>query len=414
MKRSASCELVNVSSRLKVEETVKLFYILPFSEIAKQMKFDSYNTMLRLNKFFNSCFKDMWRFVLENPEMISCTDRVFHDKLIIAIHNSCPNAIDIYTAWRPWNAPTKTEDLSTRVLYGPIPQHIKVCKYPEEWLIKHLDELQVDGAISLDLAMQGYSDTVILLLAFKRMDKQRFSWWIPGDNINVTQVRTLKKYFDLEFAISDPAFASIVYHQPSFELMKLYPSWQSLDLFIEYRDSTNDPYTKQMLLDLGFDTAKILLCPKFYCIPPVWVFEEFLGDDSQHVDPNKLDFLLTPSKISCMGLIYAYDLPTKLCFNFRAIVIRPYFQRLKVWSYVFKKLVISLHRHLRLRVFLCSCDFEYTVEDFEFCGILDQKYLENLHLFQCGHTPPKWFLNYLHEHGFACDEQNRIIKSILI
>lgn len=391
MKRSASIELFNPASKLKVDISVDLCYV--FDQAIPWLGLQEYNSLLRLNRETNAHFKENWKLFITQCKIPRSSDHTYpslHDRLLVAIYNRAPNATEIYQTIVQKSPPAINDTNFRRYMLNPInPITIKHCKFPSEWLLNLSTSFSSEN-LSLEFALQGYPESVIAKYAsaYRYSDgKYEILYRYPTTEVNVEQVELLAKWHNLEHVIKQKEFASLVYNQRNFRLVKLYPKWQSVQRFIKYRQL---PYTENDFFELDFNLRDIITCPKFGITPPVWAFGHFL--DATHNNYEELKALLTREKLYAMHMTNISELD----YEYKA-----FFKKVGIWKHILK-IIIRLQIESGkdcyeddclsddILIALPQCKFAFTSDDLKSCETKPSNYA-----IRFDQLPPIWILDIL-------------------
>jgi len=204
MKRSASNELFNPASKLKVDISVDLCYV--FGQAIPWLSIWKYNSLLRLNRETNAHFKRNWKLFIMQCKNSHSLDYKYtlHDRLLVAIYNCAPNATEIYKTIVQKSPPVINDTNFIQYMVLPINlKTIQYCKFPSEWLLNLPTSLSSKN-LSLEFALQGYSESVIAKFASAAKypnDKYKLLYRWRTDEVNVEQVVLLAKWYNIEHMI---------------------------------------------------------------------------------------------------------------------------------------------------------------------------------------------------------------------
>jgi hypothetical protein len=138
------------------------------------------------------------------------------------------------------------------------PDNIKRYGIPSAMIDDALTKTaRLSDNLSLEFALQGLCNIVsrkaIEKCAYRF--KYNFSKWNPTDKVNIKKVKALMEYANIERAIENEEFAYFVYNQLDLQLLRVCPAWQSIELFLKYREL---PYTENDIKTFGWSIQDLV------------------------------------------------------------------------------------------------------------------------------------------------------------
>lgn len=222
--------------------------------IAEHLDLQTYGRLRQTNKQLNLLLIDFeWRILkrVQNKESVAA-------RALIAKHKDHTFDVDTiiddlsvdYDIWNTFPLRGFIDELN--------PDNIKRYGIPSAMIDDALTKTaRLSDNLSLEFALQGLCNIVCRKAKdkCKSYSEYKFSKWSPTDKVNIKKVKALMEYTNIECAIENKEFAYFVYNQLDLQLLKVCPMWQSIKLFLKYREL---PYTENDIKTFGWSIQDLV------------------------------------------------------------------------------------------------------------------------------------------------------------
>jgi hypothetical protein len=222
--------------------------------LAEHLDLQTYGRLRQSNKQLNLLLIDFeWRILqrVQNKESVAARALIVQHKCYGFDADSIIEDLDVDD--NIWNT------LPLRGFIDELnPNNIKRYGIPSTMIDDALTKTaRLSDNLSLEFALQGLCKIVCRKAEdkCKSRSEYKFSKWNPTDKVNIKKVKALMEYSNIDCAIENEEFAYFVYNQLDLQLLRVCPAWQSIELFLKYREL---PYTENDIKTFGWSIQDLV------------------------------------------------------------------------------------------------------------------------------------------------------------